>query len=143
MLEQNQMLQSLLQPVYDFGHHWISWAIGIGGLIAAFSWIPGVSTVLTIAVSILQMAAPVISGFLSALIWIWSNVIWPGLLDIFSHWSTLGTIVIMGGLLWFGLTSRYEVQHVRDVRALHYCQLHRTSRPQPDVNFELPWPFNW
>jgi len=133
----------MLQLVYDLWHHWIAWIIGIGGLIAAFSWIPGVSTVLALGVSALQIAAPLLSGILQALVWVWQYIIWPGLVDILTHISTIGTVIIMAGLLWFGLTTRYEVQHIRDLNALHYCQLHRTAKPRPDITFDLPWPFNW
>lgn len=113
---------------------------GVAALIAGLSWIPGVGTVLSLATSALQMAAPLINGVLAAIVWIWGAVLWPGLLDILDSWATIFTVLIMGAFLWFGLAARYEVQHVKDRHAISKCI---TPQQDQDTEVDLPWPFKW
>lgn len=146
------MIQSLLASVHDY---W-GWFVGILGLSAALSWIPGGGAAIGIAVSALKIfasaieaASPIISGIFSGIIWIWQKVLWPGLLNIFSNWATLFTVITLGGFIWFGVLADYKIKHFSDQTALSKCyqQISKNKNklpdPEPEIGLQLPWPFNW
>jgi len=127
-------------------NNWIGW-LGLGAslsalaaFIAGISWIPGVGTLLSIATAGLTMIAPLVNGVLSALVWIWSTVLWPGILDILDSWATIFTVIIICGMTYFGLAARYEVRHIRDTYTINKCV---TPTEAPETELELPWPFKW
>lgn len=141
-------LQSLISDYWQ-------WLLGIAGLSAILSWIPGGSAAIAIITSALQFAAsffqsisPIINGMFSGIIWIWSNVIWPGILDIIDSWPTIFTVLIAGVIGWFVFVSKYEVTQIKNNYALNQCQraLQSCKKPipkEPQVETQLPWPFNW
>jgi len=128
--------------------NWIGW-LGLGtalatagSLIAGISWLPGMSVILPILTSALQMISPIVNAALSGLFWIWSNILWPGLLDIMDSWATIFTVIIMGSFLWFGLASRYEVQHIKDRHVIAKCVAPQNV-DNNEAELDLPWPFKW
>ena len=126
--------------------YWPGW-LGLGAtfasiaaLLAGLSWIPGVGLALRVAIAALEAASPVINGFLSAIIWTWSKVLWPGILDILDSWATILTVLIMGGFLWFGLVARYEAKLISKSYVISKC---KEPVREPEPEFNLPWPFSW
>lgn len=126
--------------------NWIGW-LGLGAtlstvaaLLAGLSWIPGAGVLLSIGTALLQIAAPLINGFLTLIIWLWSNILFPGLRNILSSLSSIITVVLMGCFLWFGLITRYEIKLAQKNYVVSKC-----SNPvsEPETDFTLPWPFNW
>lgn len=144
------MLQSLVNLFQDY---W-GWLMGIAGLSAVLSWIPGGGVAIGIIVSALKMVAaffesisPLIGGIFQGLIWLWQKIIWPGLLDILDSWATILTVLICAGGLYFFLLSKYEIKHFNDQRQLTKCyaELKGAKRnlpePEPEIGISLPWPF--
>jgi len=120
---------------------WIGW-LGLGGFIASLgamvagiSWIPGMSVILPILTSALQMVSPIINALLTALIWFWTTILWPGLSDILDSWATIITVIFMG----FVLLTVSNAQHKIDRHVAKQC----VPNPQPEPELELPWPFKW
>ncbi len=121
--------------------NWIGW-LGIGGAIASLgamvagvSWLPGMSVILPILTSALQMVSPIINAIFTLIIWFWTNILWPGLSDILDSWATIVTVVFMG----FVLLTVSNAQHKVDRHVVKQC----VSNPQPEPELELPWPFKW
>lgn len=141
-------LQSLINDYWQ-------WLIGLAGLSAILSWLPGGGAAIAILTSALQFAAsffqsvsPIINGIFSGIIWIWSNILLPGFLNILGSWPTIFTIIIGGTIGWFIFVSKYEISHYQDQRQLLQCQriLDANKQPAPkkqETDIELPWPFNW
>lgn len=127
--------------------HWLGWLglsglslIGIVSALAGLSWIPGVGLALRIVVAGLEAASPILNGIFAAIIWVWSKVLLPGILNILSQWSSIFTVIIMGGMLWFGLVARYEAKLVAKGYVISKCKI-PVDEPEPAL--ELPWPFKW
>jgi hypothetical protein len=126
--------------------HWPGW-LGLGAtfgslaaLLAGASWIPGVGLALRLAIAGLEAASPIINGIFAGLIWIWAKVLWPGLLNILSQWSTIFTVLFMGGMLWVGLIARYEAKLVSKNYVISKCP---NPAEEPEPQLDLPWPFKW
>lgn len=147
---------SQLYHLWSLANEYWQWLLGIAGLSAILSWIPGGGAAIGILTSALQFAAsafqsiaPIINGVLSAIIWIWSNIIWPGLLHILESWATIFTVLIMGGTLWFGLITDYKVKTISLQHRLNVCLSeikqsgNKVPEQEPEPQSELPWPFNW
>ena len=126
--------------------HWPGW-LGLGAtfgslaaLLAGASWIPGVGLALRLAIAGLEAASPIINGIFAGVIWIWAKIIWPGMLNILSQWSSIFTVLIMGGVLWVGLIARYEAKLVSKNYVISKCP---TPVEEPEPALDLPWPFKW
>ena len=127
--------------------HWLG-ILGLSGLsimgiftaIAGLSWIPGVGLVLRVIVAGLEAASPIINGIFAGLIWVWSTILLPGILDILDNWSTIFTVILMGTFLWIGLIARYEAKLISKSYVISKCS---NPEPEPEVDIQLPWPFNW
>lgn len=113
----------------------------LSALLAGISWIPGASILLTIGVSLLQMVSPLVNGLFTLLIWLWTNILFPGIVNILKSWPTICTVLIMGGALWVGLASRYEIQHIKDRSVIAKCATKDVDNT--DTELDLPWPFKW
>lgn len=143
----SQLLLHPLQELHNIVSHWYAWVLGIGALVAGLSWIPGVGTVLTIAVAGLQLLTPILSALLQAVIWAWQTIFFPGLRNILTNITSILTVVtiVAGAWLWFA--ARYEIQHLRDQHTINRC-INRipaqSTKEEPDdhVNFSLPWPLS-
>lgn len=129
-----------------FLEHWLGW-LGLGAtfasvaaLLAGLSWIPGVGLALRIAIAGLEAISPIINGVLAAIVWVWAKVFWPGMLNILSQWSSIFTVILMGGFLWFGLVARYEAKLVAKGYVISKC---KAPVDEPEPVLDLPWPFNW
>ena len=127
--------------------NYIGW-LGLGGaiaslgaMVAGISWLPGMSVILPILTSALQMVSPIVNAALTALFWIWSTILLPGILDILDSWATIFTVIIMSSFLWFGLATRYEVQHIKDRSVISKCAAPQSSDSETEL--DLPWPFKW
>lgn len=132
-----------MQTLFD---NWLGW-LGLGAtfasisaLIAGLSWIPSVGIVLRLAVTGLEALSPIINGFLTAIIWIWSKILFPGVLNILSQWSSIFTVLIIGGFLWVGLIARYEAKLVSKNYVISKC---KAPIQEPETELDLPWPFSW
>lgn len=126
--------------------HWWGW-LGLGAtfatistMLAGLSWIPGVGLALRVAIAGLEAISPIINGIFAAIIWIWSKILWPGLLNILSNWSSIFTVLIMGGFLWIGLVARYEAKLVSKSYVISKC---KAPVEEPEPVLDLPWPFKW
>lgn len=108
----------MLQSLWDNILGWLGLGATVAAAISLLSWIPGVGTALTIAASLLQMAAPVVNGVLSVVVWAFVNIILPGLKGIFSSVSVILTIVIL-------FTSYYLFDKAND--AIRYRNLQRQA----------------
>lgn len=147
-------MQWLTQISNLINDYW-QWLLGIAGLSAVLSWIPGggaaiaiLTSALRFAVSMVEMAAPIVASIFSGLIWIWQKIIWPGILDIVDSWATILTVLLAMGVGWLYFVSKYEVSGIRTNMSLNQCQraLQNCKQPpprEPQVEFQLPWPFNW
>jgi hypothetical protein len=146
------MWQNLLNSINDY---W-GWAVGALGLTALISWLPGGGAVVSIILvglravaSFMEMIAPIVANIFSGIIWFWKTIIWPGLLDILDSWTTMLTVIFLGGVLWVGFIANYKIKQNMDERALYKCQaeLVKAKRnlpePEPEERFQLPWPFNF
>jgi hypothetical protein len=150
----------MLQHLYDLISSYWSWLIGIAGLSALLSWIPGGGAAIAILTSALQMAAsafqmlsPIINAMINGVVWIWSNVIFPGLLHIFESWATIFTVLLMGSFLWVSLISDYKVRTATLQHRLNVClsETKQSGRkvqeqepePENNSNFSFPNIFNW
>lgn len=147
------MLQNLSSLINDY---W-SWAVGLLGLTAALSWIPGGGAVIGIVVSAFRIVAsafevisPIISGIISAIVWVWKTILLPGLMDILDSWMTILTVAALLGLAWLVFVTRYEIKGIQTERSLARCtaELAKCKKPKlkvpetPDVEYTLPWPFS-
>lgn len=83
--------------------NWTTWIGGILGLSAILSWIPGGGAVIGILTAGLRMLAsafevisPVLNGILQGILYIWREVLWPTILDIFDNVRTIiGVSIIL------------------------------------------------
>jgi hypothetical protein len=145
------MIQSLVD-------NWLGWlglgattALGVAAVLPFLSWIPGVSIVLRIGTAIFEIMSPILQGIMAGLVWLWSNVIWPGLLDIADSVSTICTVLIlMGGIfLYTKFNHDIEIRNLR--RELISTQVAvRTRRDEIEPTEQEPqiglWkllPWNW
>lgn len=148
-------MQWLTQIPSLINDYW-QWLLGIAGLSAILSWIPGGGAAIAILTSALQFAAsffqsiaPIINGIFGGIIWIWSNVLWPGILDILDSWPTIFTVLIMGVVGYLFFVSKYEVAQIQTNYSYNQCKKElasctkRSPPKEPEVEFQLPWPFNW
>lgn len=147
-------MQWLTQIQSLINDYW-QWLLGIAGLSAILSWIPGggaaiaiLTSALRVVASMIEAAAPIISALFSGVIWIWQKILLPGILDIIDSWATIFTIIIAGTIGWFIFVSKYEVSHYQEKKQLAQCQkaLVNCKKPiprEPETNIQLPWPFNW
>ena len=148
-------MQWLTQIQSLINDYW-QWLIGIAGLSAILSWIPGggaaiaiLTSALRVAASAIEAAAPIISAIFSGFIWIWQKILLPGILDIIDSWATIFTILIAGTIGWFIFVSKYEVSQVQTNYSYNQCKKElqsctkRAPPKEPEVELQLPWPFDW
>lgn len=85
----------MLQNLID---NWLGW-LGLGAtaatVISLLSWVPGIGVALRIFASGLEILSPLLNGSFAAIIWVWSNILFPGLRGIFSSVSVSLTVVAL------------------------------------------------
>lgn len=120
-----------LQALFN---EWLPWVTGAAGLTAVLSWLPGGGAIITILTSALrfvasffEMISPIVNALFSGVIWVWKNILLPGVMNILTSWATIGTVLALGFTLWFFLISKYEYQGFKTNRELSTCQRALTS----------------
>lgn len=136
----------------DWINSWTGW-LGIGGFsltaLAGLAWWTGILPIAGAAANVVSaVLSPILGAVSQGLVWLWQNVLWPGLRDILDDWVTIVTVALCGTVLWFGLVARYEVKSIRLDRELSACkiELDKAKKPLPRVtepSWELPWPWKW
>ena len=142
----------IIQIISDY---W-AWFIGFAGLATALSWLPGFGVGVTILTSGLRLIAsffeiisPVVNAVFSGVIYLWKEVLYPGLLDILDSIKTIITVGIIFLLMFLYFDIKYKIKTnnlEREVGSLK--ESHRTKQePEPVEREEfspfklLPW--NW
>ncbi len=134
------MFSQLFQWLQHLYNDWTAWALGLAAIVAGVSWIPGVGLALRAAIAGLEALSPIINSVFAGLTWIWSKVLLPGMLNILSQWSSIFTVLIMGGFLWIGLVARYEAKLISKSYVISKCN---SPVNEPEPALDLPWPFKW
>src|SRR5258708_3728482 len=129
-----------MQTLFD---NWLGW-LGLGAtaatVISLLSWVPGIGIALRIFASGLEIASPVINGILSGLIWIWGNILFPGLKGIFSSVSvTLTVATIFAGYYFFDKAN----DSIKYNNLQRQCVAIKQKRPTEDVPQEPLWEFKF
>lgn len=137
----------MLQWALDYWQGWLGLIATAAAGISLLSWVPGVGIALTIGSSLLQMAAPFISGVLSAIIWIWSNVLFPGLRGIFSSVSIILTIITMFGSYYLFDKANDTIRYRNLQRQANSCVSAVRNKTAIEPTEEEPLikllPWNW
>lgn len=140
----------MFQQAYNFIYEYWQYILGISGLAAALSWIPGGGAAIGIMVSVLkmvasaiEMAAPIISGIFSGIIWLWQKVLWPGLLNILSTWSSIFTVLLLCLCIWFSSAIKSSLQAVHTAPTRCNCNAEESRPVQPSLGIERIFPWNW
>lgn len=131
--------------------NWLGW-LGLGGIgvaaIGSALWFMGLMPIIAAVLNIFNVVLSILSPFLNmlaqsladSLLWFCKSVLLPGIKDIIDSWATIFTVITMGCFLWFGLIARYEVQKTKKDYVISQC---KNPIPEPETDFELPWPFKW
>lgn len=113
-------------------HSWIPWIAAGGAIAGLVGWAIGLSKVISIISTLLDVLAPILKGISTAIVaflgWCWHVFIWPdnprqpsfrrGITDICDDWVT---ILTAAGLMWgVYMTMDWKVDKVVD--QLGTCQ---------------------
>lgn len=136
---------------------WFPWIVGGGAIAGVVGAAMGLSSVMKILATIIDVVSPVAKWVLECLVallgWFWRTVIWPanperpsfrrGIRDICDDWVTICTVAV----LFWGLWAVMDARHDMTVEQLGTCQTDvaklkkakKNTATQPDRPFWLPW----
>lgn len=120
--------------------NWLGW-LGLGAtaatLISLASWIPGVGIALRIFTAGLEIISPLLNGIFAALIWVWSNILFPGLRGIFSSISVTLTVIALFASYYLFDKANDAIRYRNLQRHANSCeQSVRTKKPIEPVEEE-------
>lgn len=132
---------------------WFGVSVAGLGLGTGVAWFFGLMPILGAAAQVVAAAvAPVVGAVVSGMVWVWQNILWPGIWrfasDILDDWVTVLGFVMSLGVLWFVVATPYKVRIATAERRLDVCTASlaaakRRAPPVEEPRVELPWPFRW
>jgi len=136
-----------MSEILETALSWLGISLGAFGLTVGAAWFFGLMPVLGAVATVVAAAlAPIIGAVVQGIIWLWQNVIWPGLWDILEDWVTVLTVALMAFMLWTFLAARFEVAEYRLNKEIAACKttLKAVRKAAPPIQPQVPWPFgNW
>lgn len=119
--------------------------LGSTGAFAALAEV--LKTINLLLASILPILSQLLAGFLHGLHWVWEHIILKGLQDIVDSWATIGTVVLMGAILWGAIKFQYQARIEDRQAAINACyvELRKVKKAavmpkqSPAPSFPNPW----
>lgn len=85
--------------------------LGLIGLVALGIFFPAVGAVLK---TIVEALSPLViwagTALRDVVKWVWENILFPGLKDIFDSWPTIATVGMAAYILWAALSMQASLQ---------------------------------
>ena len=105
-------MNTLLSFLPDYSGLWaglgLSGIVGIGVLAFLF---PAFGAVLKTIVDALSPLVIWVGHTIAQVVkWVWDNILWPGLQDIFDSWPTIATVGAAAYILWAALSMQASLQ---------------------------------
>lgn len=127
--------------------NWLGW-LGLGAtaatVISLLSWVPGIGVALRIFASGLEIASPLLNGIFEAIIWVWSNILFPGLKGIFSSVSVALTVVALFASYYMFDKANDAIKYRNLQRQTNSCIASvRNKEPIQPVEEEPLFKFPW
>lgn len=121
--------------------------LGLGAALSAaylFGMLPIIGAVLQF---ISAVASPIITALIQGVVWLWQNIFWPGLLNIFKSLVTIITVCTIVGAMFLYTKVNDDIRFNNLQRVTNQCMIDlktakKTMRPVPQQQlwqFKFPW----
>lgn len=124
-------------------NNWHLLGLGSLGILGAASYFLGLTAVLRIVASIVEIITPLLRGLMEAIVE-WLGIMWEGIKDIIDSWKTVITVVsfVLIAYLTAKVPAKIEQHKCATEKQELKKQIPTVKKPkkqEPPVEFRWPW----